>query len=253
MRSRSRVSRYGPTGLGLRASAKAISPCVVLDDVVVASEKNDGGADSAVSPAGGPPAIVRVRFAELHGRLVAGELVVAEELCALLAPELRRSLRARNPRIAPELIEEAIDDTLTALIRAPARCDPARGDSMAWLVTIARNKLLDSIRAMARLREVPLTEDLERVLQAPVGTSSDDLAARDAWIETHRRRILAVAKTEPERRFLEARLRGASLAEQASALGAQDLPEAEQRALVNRMWERLRLRLRRSLLSRQIP
>jgi hypothetical protein len=100
--------------------------------------------------------------------------------------------------------------------------------------------------ARRRRREVPLTEDLAARLQAPAGLSREDLAARHAWVDSRRRQLLAVAKSEPERRFLEARLRGAPLAKQAAALGAGDLPEAEQRALINRVWERLRLRLVRS-------
>jgi DNA-directed RNA polymerase specialized sigma24 family protein len=231
-----------------QVATKDPSRCAVLDDLPVALERGDRAPDGAGGPGTTRLRLIRERFSELHGRLAAGEVGVADELCTLLAPELRRQVRPRDPRISPEAIEEAIDDTLTLLVRAPARCDPARGNPVAWLVTVARNKVLDAARAITRRREVPLTGALERVLETP--TESRDLAERSMWIERHRRLVLAAARTEAERRLLEARLRGAPAAEQADALGAADLPENQQRALVNRVWQRLRRRLLRSLPQR---
>ncbi|HSC07940.1 MAG TPA: sigma factor [Steroidobacteraceae bacterium] len=148
-----------------------------------------------------------------------------------------------------DLIEDAVDDTLSERISVRQQYDPSRGDPIAWLVTIARHKLVDAVRAIARRRqhEVPLTDELARGLQAPPSICSDELAERRAWLDRHRRRFLAMAKTAQERRFLEVRLRGAPFDEQAVLLGAAHLPEAEQRALVNRVWQRLRVRLVRSL------
>jgi two-component system, LuxR family, response regulator FixJ len=196
-----------------------------------------------------PP--LRTRFAELHGRLLASDRRAADDLCSLLVAEIRRQIRPRDPLITREMIDEALDDTLTELVAAPGRCDPAR-DPIAWLATIARNKLKDAGRALRRRRrrEVALTENLERALEAPAGLSAEELADRRAWIASHRRQLLAVAKTGPEQRFLEARLHGAPVNEQAAALGGGELREPEQRALVNRVWERLRLRLVRSMGAR---
>ncbi len=191
----------------------------------------------------------RAKFLELHARLVAGDQAIANQLCELMVPELRRQLRQWAPRSWLEFLEDAIDDTLTALVARPARCNPRRGDPIAWLMTIARNKVIDAARAAGRRRrrELPLTDEFAAALAAsgPTDHSSGD----PVWVDHRRRQILAVARTDCETQFLEARMRGAPVAVQAALLGAAERSEHEQRVLVNSVWHRLRQRFVRRLTS----
>jgi RNA polymerase sigma-70 factor (ECF subfamily) len=53
----------------------------------------------------------------------------------------------RNPAIA----EEVTEDTFWQVWRQAPRFDPARGTSLAWLLTIARSRALDALRARRRV------------------------------------------------------------------------------------------------------
>jgi DNA-directed RNA polymerase specialized sigma24 family protein len=248
MRSRNSVSQRKPTAYHHPTLPEAPARSPAAGEHAPAIEGADCKRDLAGSRGTARLRLIRARFMDLHERLLAGERAVADELCVLLAPELRRNMRPRDPRISPEFVEEAIDEALTQLVTTPTRCDPVRGDPIAWLVTIARNKLRDIERAARRRwrREVPLADEIARGLQSPV-RRPDELAEAREWIVSHYRQLMATAKTAPERQFLAARVRWAPIADQAAALAAGHLPEAEQRALINRIWERLRLRLARSV------
>jgi len=187
--------------------------------------------------------------------MLRGELAACDELFVLVAPPLRRQLRGWAPPHRPELIEDAVDQAMATYALRPGRYEPERGDLTAWLARVARNALMNGLRPVRRRRphEVPLTDELSAVLAAPVANTFEDLAERGAWLEQHRRELLAVARTDEERLFLEARLRGAPVAERAAILGGADLPAAEQRTLVNRVWERLMVRLRRARAGKGAP
>jgi RNA polymerase sigma-70 factor (ECF subfamily) len=95
------------------------------------------------------------RAYDAHGRLVF-------TLC-------RRSL---NPEAAADVTQEVF----VAAWQARAQFDPSRGSLAGWLVGIARNKVIDSLRAQARR---PVAAREPETTDAPVtSTAVDSLADR---------------------------------------------------------------------------
>jgi hypothetical protein len=174
-------------------------------------------------------------------------VTAGDELYGLVAPELRRQLRARARLHWQDLVDGAVDQALAAYTSSPDRYEPRHGDLMAWLATNSWHALINAARPFDRARrhEIRISDELWAVIGASPVTL-DDEAEQRGWVQDRRRELLAVAQTDEERQFLEARLRGAPVAERAAILGGADLPPAEQRALVNRVWERLMVRLRRA-------
>jgi hypothetical protein len=68
----------------------------------------------------------------------------------------------------------------------------------------------------------------------------------EEWLTEHRAALLAVALTDAERAFIEARLADAPRNVQAAALGVAHLPTAQAQAEMNRVWELLGRRARRT-------
>lgn len=80
-----------------------------------------------------------------------------------------------NPTLAADLTQEVF----LAAWRAHHRFDPARGPLAAWLVGIAKNKIIDSYRKGGR--QVPLVNDPDGIRLASVShneTEVEDLANR---------------------------------------------------------------------------
>ena len=162
----------------------------------------------------------------------------------IAARELRRRLRCRTKAYQWSRLEDAVTDACVKLGRRPDRFDPNRGDLLTWLTTVARNRLFDLLRDSERRRrhEVPLLVEAARGLPDVRG---EDARVRGEWVADHLRDLLAVATDETERRFLEAHVRAAPLAEVADIILAAHLSVAEQEALEKLWWHRLYKRFRR--------
>ncbi len=119
-------------------------------------------------------------------------------------------------RDEPAAEDVTIDVYLQAFRRASSY-DPARGRPMAWLLTIARSRATDLLRADAqrRLRELPL-ETIERAQATAADPAESTLAG-----ESRRAVHAALATLTPEqRRVIElAYYTGMSHSEIAKALG----------------------------------
>jgi RNA polymerase sigma factor (sigma-70 family) len=89
--------------------------------------------------------------------------------------------------------EEVAEDAYWQVWRQALRFDPARGNAMAWLLTIVRSRALDSLRRDDEATAHPEPETLIAADAAPEGDPQDLLAA------TQRDRALhaALATLEP--------------------------------------------------------
>src|SRR5215211_5469173 len=79
----------------------------------------------------------------LRERLLAGDPLATTDLFFHLAPLLRRRLAARFATTDPELVEEAISQTLLDYFLRPARYDPAKRSLHGYLLMAAERDLLN--------------------------------------------------------------------------------------------------------------
>lgn len=78
--------------------------------------------------------------------------------------------------------EEVTEDTFWQTWREAPRFDPARGTALAWILTIARSRALDSLRARDQAEPV---EDVETLHEAQRGHDATPLDLLDATQTDH--------------------------------------------------------------------
>ena len=113
--------------------------------------------------------------------------------------------------------EEVLGDVYLQVWRQAVRFDPARGTGLSWLLTVARSRAIDRLRA--RRAQSKESESLEAVAHF----STDDPSPEDQSVENQRRRVVAHALgvlSADQRRAIElAYWTGLSHAEVANTLG----------------------------------
>lgn len=92
--------------------------------------------------------------------------------------------------------EEATQDAFISLWRGAARFDPARGHLRTWLLTLVRNRSIDTLRrGNHRVLHQEMTQDVEQRIEAPERTEEQVLA-----IVEYDRVLRLVAELPPEQR-----------------------------------------------------
>jgi CheY-like chemotaxis protein len=179
------------------------------------------------------------RHLRWHDRMLAGDVNVREEFAAEFLPALGGRLRRRWPRADEGLIGTAVTDALMEYFRTPIAYDRSRLALDGFLAVIAQRRFQDLQRAVHRRLQH------ERAVGDALPDWVGDVAfAVSRWRDL--RAVMRVCRTRAERAFMHARLRGERrIPVLAAILGLTHLPPQAQRTGVYRVWDRLRLRLRR--------
>ena len=130
--------------------------------------------------------------AELLCGVRAGDVAAWEQIYARGLPAVWRYvyLRAGGDR---HLAEDVVSETILALVRQISSLMPRDGDLSAWLIAVARNKLGDQRRSVARAAVAAA-----KALDVRLSPAADD--GPEAALETAetRQRVLAVMDSLPD-------------------------------------------------------
>lgn len=190
--------------------------------------------------------------ATVQARLLDRDPLASADFCEHYLPLLTRVLKSRYRTTDPELIEDAVVETLLAHVERPERFDPARRSLLGYLKMAAEGDLKNLLarHKTRHAREVILEPvELDAAARNTTVARDDDLAddvvERDAAVR-QAARIMAVAQSEEERRVLRLMMDGEKATDEfAAALGLTALSQAEQRQRVYAIKDRLTKRLRR--------
>jgi hypothetical protein len=153
-------------------------------------------------------------------------------------------LARRCRSVDRDLLHDAFVQTLLEICRKPERFDPARGNLGAFLRGATWRTLRSRLRSEGRRRR--REQKRAESLVAREGSAAREILDELADRELARKVRAEVARTDAERVVLRLWELGVEdMAEYARQLGLADRPEAEQRAIVKTIRDRLTKRLHR--------
>ncbi len=144
---------------------------------------------------------------------LAGDAVAYAAFLRDLAAHLRAFLRKRLVRL-PDEVEDLVQESLLAVHNQRHTYDPSQ-PLTAWVVALARYKLIDLLRRRSR-------QDL---LHDPLDEDSEQLPAADGNAAEARRDLAKLLDTLPERQrmpIVHVKLEGLSVAETAQRTGMSE-------------------------------
>jgi RNA polymerase sigma-70 factor (ECF subfamily) len=150
---------------------------------------------------------------ELLLRGLAGDAVAYRAFLQDLTAHLRAFLRKRLARL-PDEVEDLVQESLLAVHNQRHTYDPAQ-PLTAWVVALARYKLIDLLRRRSR----------QDVLHDPLDEESEQLIAVDGEAAEARRDLGKLLDTLPERQrtpIALVKLEGLSVAETARRTGMSE-------------------------------
>jgi hypothetical protein len=178
--------------------------------------------------------VAREELNTLHAGVLRDDREAIEAVGKVVFDRAFRVLRGHWRGVDSDLINDAVEDALLAYFGAPGRYDSSRARLDTFIVAMASHRLRTLLRSQRRRR---IAE--ERLSKSAITPAMVLLTDRV-------RTAVRVKLTDSERRFLEARMAGERRTpELARLIGSDDVPIDQQRLIVKRMTERLRLRLRR--------
>ncbi len=192
---------------------------------------------------------------QLHARLRAGDPLARHDLSVAFLEPLVTWLGETSRGIAPDLVVEAAEDALIALFHNPDSYDPARLSLLAYLRMSAQGDLRNRLRRERKHHHgrVPW-ESVEHSPAAGKYLGRDDDPAAGLQLAEQLQELagaipaaVRAGLTETEIRVVELMLRKERrTAIFAELLGLQHLSALEQRQVVKRVKERLKMRVKRA-------
>lgn len=152
---------------------------------------SDGGSGGGVGGAVAPDADVK-----LVRRMRAGDENALGEFYDRWFPVV--NCLATRMLKSPTEAEDAVEETFWQAWRQADRFEPERGTVQSWLLTIARSRVLDRLRAMRRRREEPI--EVTPIDMSDLAASPSDPSLAVEHAERKRFVLTALAELPQEQR-----------------------------------------------------
>jgi RNA polymerase sigma factor (sigma-70 family) len=197
----------------------------------------------------------------LHRRLCEGDPLAPPDLCRIYFEPLLAWLRAihgrRGQGLDESLLSTAAEDAVIGLIKNPQAYDPTRRDLFGYLRMAAEGDLKNEYRKEQRHHRgrkpwiVVENEEAAGNCSGPgrepdpaeLLEQAEQLQATQEWLGR-----ISASWTEEERQVLDLMRQGEKRTEVvARVLGLEELPFGEQQEAVNRVKDRIKLRLKREV------
>jgi RNA polymerase sigma-70 factor, ECF subfamily len=191
----------------------------------------------------------------LHWELLGGDAIAFSKIAELFLPPLVETLSRKFHNLSdPHLPNHAVADALLTYLAAPQKFDPARGKLFTYLWVAAHSDLLNHIEAerkhtsrkvnekVVELRPVHAVNEMEGE-QDP---EAELLLAEQASLI--QMKINTIISDESDRKIVALMLDGVrETTSYAEILGVSGSPPTEQKALVKRTKDRIKIALQRGL------
>lgn len=200
---------------------------------------------------------------ELHGRLLEGDLTAPAELAELVLEPLTTRLRAGFPYIPdPVMIDDAVVDSVLSYAERPGQFDPAKRGLLGYLQMSAEGDLKNALQARGRRqrreRSLDLVElHLDRRNRVSMASEPSSTPEEEVVSQLAGRRLMAqaraAAETPEDASVLELMIAGERRTDRfAEALGLAGLSPDQRRREVKRHKDRLRKRIERLRLTKDV-
>ena len=178
----------------------------------------------------------------LHRGVLVGETAAHEEAAEVLLRYCRPLLRHQKPGADEAILNDALEDAVIYYLQHPSTYDASRAQLTTFIVSCAANRACRFQRREAHYRCLLARQVGQLAVCEPTPLDCSTLSPEARL----RALINNVAKSEQERKFLEARAHGERhTGVLAGLLGCSTLPLQRQRVVVKRTADRLFARLRR--------
>ena len=178
------------------------------------------------------------------GRL-ADDPTSAGAFLVLALPPLVGQLAAWRPTADPHAVESAATDALLWLVKNPARYDQARSPLPAFLLLVARRRLLNQFASERRHQVGKIPWD---VVEFSLSDRNDEVDDDAPSFDHPELQAVIAALSATDRRLLDLMWDGErSTAVFAAIMGIADRPIDEQEREVKRAKDRIKARLKRAV------
>ena len=190
----------------------------------------------------------KIKWGELHNRLISGDVIVSAELAEFFMPLMIGRLNRGFQNIDdPHLIETSVVDALMDYLTKPNQYDPNRGNLFSYLILKAKSDLLNYLRqnkkdqSFLNLAEIVELEEDSSVYGVEL---IDDIDIETIVIDKLSpiwNRLLTIIPDEKDQEIVKLMMNGVRETEiYAEVIGIKNLPDEDQFRIVKQNKDRLK-------------
>lgn len=180
----------------------------------------------------------------LHGRVLLGHAEARDAIARILFARGRRIVRLKIHQVDRDVIDQAVIDAVMWYLAHPGRYDRSRSNLLSFISHSAMQNVIDHVRReRSRIRYEDTAGRAAEIVLSP-----EDPLIPSEWVDK-RRLLLKAARSLEDGHFIAAWLDGARTSILANIIHASQLTPDDQKKVVNRVKERIRLRLKRACLA----